>query len=56
MVKFKMEHKEYDKLGKIANRADIENRMNLMMDISACHCNGCPLDLDGLLVAPEFDF
>lgn len=26
------------------------------MDITACHCNGCPLDLQKLLDAPEGDF
>lgn len=28
---------------------DIEvNRLATMMDLEACHCNGCPLDLEGL--------
>ncbi len=26
------------------------------MDIEACHSNGCPLDLEKLLNAPDFDF
>lgn len=26
------------------------------MDITACHCNGCPLDLQKLLDAPDGDF
>jgi hypothetical protein len=26
------------------------------MDIEAAHCNGCPLDLEKLLNAPDFDF
>lgn len=29
------------------------DRMTLMMDIEACHCNGCPLDLVALLEAPR---
>ena len=28
---------------------DLEvNRLSTMMDLEACHCNGCPLDLEGL--------
>ena len=30
--------------------------MELEMDITAVHCNGCPLDLSKLLAAPAFDF
>lgn len=30
--------------------------MYVMMDIEACHCNGCPLDLDGLATAKTSDF
>jgi hypothetical protein len=26
------------------------------MDLEACHCNGCPLDLNALLAAPAGDF
>jgi hypothetical protein len=34
--------------------ADLEVQpLSLMMDIEACHCNGCPLDLDELLNAPR---
>lgn len=32
------------------------DRLDASMDIRACHCNGCPLDLQKLLDAPEFDF
>jgi len=28
----------------------------LVMDLTACHLNGCPLDLRRLLHAPDFDF
>lgn len=31
-------------------------RMNLVMDLTATHANGCPLDLEGLLAAEPFDF
>jgi hypothetical protein len=27
------------------------DRLSLMMDLEACHCNGCPLDLVSLLEA-----
>ena len=29
---------------------------SVMMDIEATHCNGCPLDLTGLLNAGDADF
>jgi len=32
------------------------NRSNLEMDISACHANGCPLELQKLLDADDFNF
>ena len=28
-----------------------DSKLALLMDIEACHENGCPLDLDGLLAA-----
>lgn len=30
--------------------------MTMHMDITACHCSGCPLDLKKLLEAPDGDF
>ena len=30
--------------------------MLLMMDLTACHCNGCPLNLDALATARDGDF
>jgi len=30
--------------------------ISIHMDLSACHCNGCPLDLKGLLAASNADF
>jgi hypothetical protein len=54
--------KEMDLILKIAERAfkmtvfsGIE-KVCLMMDISACHCNGNPLDLEKLLIADDFNF
>lgn len=29
-------------------------RIDLAMDIIACHCNGCPLDLEALACADDF--
>ena len=31
-------------------------RMDLIMDVEATHCNGCPLKLTELLNAADFDF
>jgi hypothetical protein len=30
--------------------------LSLEMDITACHANGCPLDLGALLASSELDF
>jgi hypothetical protein len=32
------------------------DRVGYEMDIAACHCNGCSLDLEKLLGAPDGDF
>jgi hypothetical protein len=32
------------------------SRLELAMDLTACHANGCPLDLGALLQAPDADF
>jgi hypothetical protein len=32
------------------------DRVTLSMDITACHCNGCPLRLADLLQADDFNF
>jgi len=32
------------------------SRLDFEMDISACHANGCPLRLEKLLAATDFDF
>ena len=34
----------------------VYDSVDCSMDLRACHCNGCPLDLQKLLDAPEFDF
>lgn len=33
-----------------------KDRMSMMMDISATHLNGCPLKLNDLLEADDFNF
>lgn len=30
-------------------------KLEIMMNLEACHCNGCPLDLEGLAGANLFD-
>lgn len=45
----KRAHAEEDRLGH-------ERTPGLDMDITACHANGCPLDLSGLLAADAFNF
>lgn len=42
--------KEADKIGARYPRIDI------LMDLTACHANGTPLDLARLLEFPDFDF
>ena len=32
------------------------NQQTFEMDVTATHCNGCPLNLDGLLHADDFSF
>ena len=32
------------------------NRTNVVMDITATHLNGCPLDLEQFLIASDLDF
>ena len=55
---------EYKLIAKIVTRAvqkyhdmDIPlDIQSLTMDLTACHSNGCPLDFQRLLDAPDFDF
>lgn len=63
-ISFKASKEEFKTIGKIARRAvalavthDIEyDYLTADMDISACHANGTPLDLDKLLAADDFNF
>ena len=61
-VKFNATKAESQIIGKIADRAlrelDSWDRVKIdwMMDVEACHSNGCPLRLDDLLAADRFNF
>ena len=42
---------------KFAEDAEIPaDKLDFLMDVTAAHCNGCPLDLDRLLAGPDSDF
>lgn len=66
IVSFDIPREEQDVIFKIVNRVKASNLfcrgpeardiLSLSMDLTAVHANGCPLDLDRLLVADEFDF
>lgn len=57
MISFTVTKAETLTIAKIVDRAEAVfrrnhrqlDRMSTMMDITACHANGCPLDLDRLL-------
>lgn len=64
MIQFNTSKFEHKLIVKIAQRAvaiadnyetEYDFKMALM-DITACHCNGCELDLNKLLEAPDSDF
>lgn len=63
-ISFKTTTEERIKIQQIAERAAKKykemgyklNMLHSVMDITAVHLNGCPLDLERLLEAPEFDF
>lgn len=63
-VSFKATKAEYLAFGRIVTRAiGIAARMgkridalSLTMDLSACHANGTPLDVDALLSSDDADF
>ena len=64
-ISFKTSENDADKIKEIVDRAfeeiDVLNDkgftcMDVLMDITACHANGCPLDLEKMLAAPKFDF
>lgn len=59
-IKFTATREESEIISKIARRAsEMDHRYPLTdycLDIEACHCNGCPLDLERLLKADDFNF
>lgn len=63
MISFTVTKPETLTIAKIVDRAQALfaredrqlDRMSAMMDITACHANGCPLDLDRLLAADDFN-
>ncbi len=64
MIVWKCTDKEMDVITKIADRASkmvaktgrLYKTIGAVMDIAATHLNGCPLNLEGLLVADDFNF
>lgn len=63
MVSFDVSRDDSDLIAGIADRAEAigmvtsnYDRMTLMMDVTACHANGCPLDLKRLYEADRFNF
>lgn len=61
MINFNASTEEFDLITKITERAIALspfplNTLELMMDITACHLNGMPLQLEELLQADESDF
>lgn len=66
MISFKCSKQDSETIGKIVDRALLlhrnlrivrpVSRMDMHMDITACHCNGCPLRLRDLLAADDANF
>ncbi len=59
-VKFDLNREERILIEDIVDRAIADDksldRLDLTMDITACHCNGTPLKLAELLTADDFNF
>lgn len=53
-VSFDVSSADTEIIRKIVDRAD--GNFDMMMDITACHANGCALNLAGLLNADDFNF
>lgn len=62
MIDLHCSRADVDLIFQIAHRAEPlyrkvgDKKLALVMDLTACHCNGCTLDLTGLLNAGEIDF
>ena len=62
-VKFTTTAHEAKTIGKIVDRAKKlglmrrgDDRLSIMMDLSATHANGCPMDFDRMLAADDLNF
>lgn len=40
----------------LGDQRDLDELRAVSMDLVACHANGCPMDFQRLLDAPDFDF
>lgn len=60
MINFQTTNEDFALINSIVDRAAEGNpelqRMDLMMDITACHLNGTPLDLEALMEFNDFNF
>jgi hypothetical protein len=62
MINWETTSEEFALLVQVAKRvqADLkdhpDSRRTVVMDLNACHSNGCPLDFKGLLNASATDF
>lgn len=62
ILNWKTTKEENDLINKIVKRFSSLHpeyrdwEQGLEMDITATHLNGCPIDLEQLLTAPDFDF
>jgi hypothetical protein len=61
MINWKCSKREHDLIAAIARRAmtlKVEGytQQACIMDLTACHCNGMPLDLQAIMDARELDF
>ena len=62
MINWNCTAEEFALIVNIAKRVESElknypdDRRTIIMDLTACHANGCPLQLDELLKADKFEF
>lgn len=63
MISFQVSETDLNLIEEIADRAEASgmtgphyDRLTLLMDVTACHANGCALDLQRLYEADGFNF
>lgn len=66
LLNWRCSRRDFDLIVEVAERAYILNRRlgspllaerrDFIMDIQACHCNGCRLELEFMLTMPDEDF